>query len=356
MKKIKKYIISIFTILIILYSSNYSAAENFDKIHFLETEGCGDAIILQSNGKFALVDCGEDFESNAILINNYLRSLGATKLDYFIMTHAHSDHIGGFEKLSKLIGIDKFIGMDLGIDKNSILRNSLGEPIKSVHPFYDKKNNSWMVPEIEVNSWKTDIYYQKLIISLANQGIEKDDPSRFIVPKEGSTIKIGNYTLEFNNTFSTLKDIPEIKNNFNASSTWINIYKDDVKIVLSGDIIGSIGDYIVDKYNIENVDLYKIAHHCNTENTTENMIRKMNPKISVAMGVSNETPVATLLSLYGSEVYFTKDNSNIISATVYSNKISLDKEYKTHSTYLNYVWLKYNGKYYYYQDNTPIKK
>ena len=355
MRKIKNYVVSILVIIITFCTSNSYAEKNSDKIHFLETEGYGDTIILQSNGKFALVDCGEDIESNAILINNYLRSLGATKIDYFIMSHAHSDHIGGFEKLSELIKINKFIGMDLGIDKNSVLRNKSGEPIKMLHPFYDKKNNTWRVPEKEVYSWDTDIYYQKLIKSLSKQGIEKSDKSKFIIPKENETIKIGNYTLKFNNTFSKLEDISEIKEDFNSSSTWITIYKDDIKIVLSGDITSTRGDYIVDKYNIKDVDLYKIAHHCHTGNTSENMIKKMNPKISVAMGVSDLSPTATLLSLYGSKVYFTKDNSNIISATVYSNKILLDKEYKTHSTYLDNIWLKYNGKYYYYKSNSPVK-
>lgn len=51
------------------------------------------------------------------------------------MSHAHSDHIGAFSRLSELITINKFIGMYLYMNKDTDLSDHKN------HPFYNKSNN-----------------------------------------------------------------------------------------------------------------------------------------------------------------------------------------------------------------------
>lgn len=286
-----KYLISVIIILIVSILPNKfiainSFADSLNNIYFLDTKENGDSIIIQSRDKFALIDTGEDLESNAQLIANKLKDLGTNHLDYFIMSHAHSDHIGAFSRLSELITIDKFIGMDLGIDKDTDLSDHKN------HPFYDKSNNTWKVPLIEVmddnydnngtveENWRADYYYQKMLISLSMHGIEKEDKERFIVPKENQSIKIGDFTLIFNNTFEKLDDIPEIKTDFNNSSTWITLSNGQSKIAFTGDIDQTRGNYIVNKFpHTNNVDLYKVSHHGLSKNTSYNIAEKLNPII-----------------------------------------------------------------------------
>ena len=88
------------------------------KIHFLTLKGNTLAVLLECNGHFGLVDAGEDgdypkgdnpiypfrdgtvtdpsqaFENQVV---EYLHSVGVTteNFDFFIGTHAHSDHLGG---------------------------------------------------------------------------------------------------------------------------------------------------------------------------------------------------------------------------------------------------------------------
>lgn len=85
-----------------------------DKIHFLDT-GSSDAILLESEGKFAMVDCGEDSDNPRGLpeldlegyenkIVEYVKKTagdenGKVTLEFVIGTHAHSDHLGGFDTL-----------------------------------------------------------------------------------------------------------------------------------------------------------------------------------------------------------------------------------------------------------------
>ncbi|WP_444243937.1 MBL fold metallo-hydrolase, partial [Eubacterium sp.] len=83
-------------------------------IHFLNT-GAGDCIILESNNHFAMIDCAEDTEYPAdkphlkakgyeneildYLLKNCADENGKVNLDFVLGTHAHSDHIGGFDTI-----------------------------------------------------------------------------------------------------------------------------------------------------------------------------------------------------------------------------------------------------------------
>lgn len=59
-----------------------------------QTSG-GDAMILiMPDGKTALLDCGHQGEGSHVV--NRLKQLGINKLDYFIISHPHTDHIGGY--------------------------------------------------------------------------------------------------------------------------------------------------------------------------------------------------------------------------------------------------------------------
>lgn len=104
-------------------SANASAA---DRIHFLKDEDklSGDAIIIESNGRFGLVDAMNPkkaegntddtfgaIHDNGEKVKQYLnklcknagRSGNNCYLDFFIATHSHSDHIGGVPEIAGLI-------------------------------------------------------------------------------------------------------------------------------------------------------------------------------------------------------------------------------------------------------------
>jgi competence protein ComEC len=58
--------------------------------------GQGQSIILQSNGKTFLVDCGGSYDDDAAdIAAEYLLSMGVFRIDGMILTHYDRDHAGG---------------------------------------------------------------------------------------------------------------------------------------------------------------------------------------------------------------------------------------------------------------------
>ena len=113
-----------------VYSDTLSVASG-NRIHFINTKGesGSDAIILESNGHYALIDMGEDYDfpdgSNprypsrvGISTNNeyvledrlfrHMKQVGIKKLDFILGTHVHSDHIGSADEVLKRFPVDRF--------------------------------------------------------------------------------------------------------------------------------------------------------------------------------------------------------------------------------------------------------
>lgn len=72
--------------------------------------GQGQSILLQSDGKTFLVDCGGDYGSEAAdVAAEELLNQGISRLDGIIVTHYDADHAGGVENLLSRIHTDRLI-------------------------------------------------------------------------------------------------------------------------------------------------------------------------------------------------------------------------------------------------------
>jgi competence protein ComEC len=80
------------------------AARTLD-IYWNDVEGGGATLIVTPAGESILIDSGNPGARDAGRIFKTAQIAGLKKIDYFILTHFHTDHYGGAAELSKLIPI-----------------------------------------------------------------------------------------------------------------------------------------------------------------------------------------------------------------------------------------------------------
>ena len=78
-------------------------------IYFVDVEGGQATLIVAPSGQTVLVDAGFPGERDAARIAEVAKVAGVTRLDYFVNTHYHSDHIGGIVPLVGKIPVATFV-------------------------------------------------------------------------------------------------------------------------------------------------------------------------------------------------------------------------------------------------------
>lgn len=105
-------------------------------MHFLDI-GQGDSTLVKCGGQAMLIDAGVDGVGTQI--QNYLTKQGVEKLDYLILTHPDSDHIGSAAVVINKFEIDKVFMSDYEKD-NKTYRNLIRA--------LDQKNLKWETPAV----------------------------------------------------------------------------------------------------------------------------------------------------------------------------------------------------------------
>lgn len=254
---------------------NVQAQENSgNKIHFINVhEGGSDAIILESNGHFAMVDTGEDYDFPDGSDSRYpwrqginttykhvltdrvfrrLKELGVQKLDFILVTHTHSDHIGNVDELLSTYPVDRV---------------------------YLKKYSDNRITKPE-RLWDNLYGYDKVLQTAAEKGVsviqnitQGDAHFQF----GDMDIQLYNYENEYDEN-GNLKPVWDDNSNSLISVVKVN----GKKIYLGGDLDNVHG--AEDKYGslIGKVDLMKFNHHLDTKNSnTKNFIKNLSPEIIV---------------------------------------------------------------------------
>ncbi len=231
-------------------------ASTTEKIHFIKqsvsTTAAGDAILLESNGHFAMIDTGLSDATDQKYVYDYLKSVGVKKLDFVLITHNHNDHIGGFVYLADKLPVGKlYIKTYLGKDsKSSTNKTRYNNAIN--------KANEKKIPITYIDKSFTDgkgFVFQDMTINLYNT-------SQVIHDNEN-----GNTVLEF------------VKTN-------------GYRILLTGDFY-SYSDNVAYMLNLskksefQNLDILKIPHHgygsCAFKNSKK-AANNMNPKYLIITG------------------------------------------------------------------------
>lgn len=75
-------------------------------VHYIDV-GQGDSTLLQTTAGSVLIDCGETEYGETVV--EYLKSQGVEELEYFIITHPDSDHMGCAAYVLQNVSVKKFV-------------------------------------------------------------------------------------------------------------------------------------------------------------------------------------------------------------------------------------------------------
>ncbi|MGN0469018.1 MAG: ComEC/Rec2 family competence protein [Acutalibacteraceae bacterium] len=233
-----------------------------DYIHFLST-GSSDAILIESAGKFALVDAGEDNDNPrgfdflelpgyedevvAYLKKNAADESGKVKLDFVLGTHSHSDHIGGFDTVISDSDIE-------------------------VGRAYLKEYDSSKILDHEVEDWDNQEVYDQMVNALKAKNVP------IISQPDGTPFKLGNFTITL---FNTVDEKTEEKVGENDQSFGVLVEKNGTRVFLAGDIDNLSGDEDRLASEIGDIDLLKVGHHGYFGSTTSNWVKTLSPEYCV---------------------------------------------------------------------------
>ena len=279
--------------------------ESRDAIHFLSTAS-SDAILLESNSAYALIDYAEDsdnprgfdelaYEGYEERVLEYLKANasnenGIVNLDFIIGTHSHSDHIGGFD---------------------TVIADESVEVGRAYLKVYDESQ----INDHEVEKWDNKEVYEQMVNALEAKNIP------IISSIDENTFSLGNFTVTILNT----KDNNTEKVGENDNSLGVLIEKNGAKIFLAGDINNINGDEDRLSPIIGKVDLLKVGHHSYSGSTTANWLKALNPDVCVVTNNYNQTDKRTLRRITRvahSAILVTGSENGIVAVIDDNGKIS----------------------------------
>lgn len=103
-------------------------------VHYISV-GQGNAVLLESDGSYMLVDGGDRSHSSKVV--SYLKEEKVEKLDYVITTHYDSDHLSGILGVIDVFPVDTLLDPDYEADSKlfaSYIKKKAQKGISSIHP------------------------------------------------------------------------------------------------------------------------------------------------------------------------------------------------------------------------------
>lgn len=295
-----------FILLTTMMPINTFAATYYNaKIHYIDV-GQGDAVLIESNKKYILIDTGK----NKSTVSDYLKKQKVKKLDYLILTHPDADHIGGAENIIKNYNIGKII-----------------------------------MPTKEHTS-KT---YENTLLAIKDKGL------KITKPKIGTEYKIGKASFTIIAPNATYKDN-------NNSSVGLKFVNGKTSFLFIGDAEEkSIDDILNNKIDI-NANVLMVGHHGSDTSTTDDLLDAVKADSAIISVGKNSyghptDSVLKLLHNHNIDIYRTDENGTII-ATSNGKKVTIDAssyEYKPTNEAVKTVFITKTGKRYHLEWCSALK-
>ncbi len=280
----------------------FTKAAGDDRIHFLNTAN-SDAILLESNGHFALIDSGEgdsnprrktEYQGFEKTVTEYIHKvaadeIGVAHLDFVMGTHGHYDHIGAFHAILTDSAIEVGAAYFKGIDP-------------AFYKGYEK-------------NWGMEDTYRQIAADLKSRGVTPTLPP--------ATLTFGDFSL----TFYNVENSAELEGKGeNSESIGVKVEKNGKSAFLASDITRTSGveEMVVDL--VGDVDLLKIGHHGYYGSSSMAFLRKIKPEVAIVtnqLGKVYPNVKWNLTMVAHCPFFATFDNDGIIATFTDSGELLL---------------------------------
>ncbi len=301
-------------------------------IHYINV-GQGDCTFIQlPDGKTMLIDTGDTDSVSKWHITDYISALGVTKINYFVLTHSDSDHIGGAKNVLDAFEVENIYRPFALSGGESSTSDSLSgfvcdekEDLAGVYAqllasdVSDVRTNAEKLPRV------TTANYTKTIKSIYSETYIKDSNtlySNVFVNYDGIEIDSTDATVDFSIKFyapliaSGNINIDGVASRTNGFVTVgyktkkINGYTEDdknsicpvikfeykeKKFVFTGDITTQAeGDVLAsltteERQELSNVTVYQAGHHGASNSNSQEWLNLLNPTYTVvSCGANNK--------------------------------------------------------------------
>lgn len=248
-------------------NSAVTEQEGYFYAHFIDV-GQADCTLLKCGDDVVLIDGGEVDSYNTI--KSYLDSQNVTEIDYYILTHAHSDHIGSADDIIRNYKIDNVIMTRLS------------------------QNNT---PTTEV--------YRSLLSALS------ESDAKIIAAKPNNEYSLNSFSFKI---LAPNDDYDELNN----TSVVIKAVYQNNSFIFQGDAEKESEDDILDAGFSVKADVIKLGHHGSNTSTSADYLKAVNPKIAViSCGTDNKynhphKEIITRLEKNNIEYYRTDLNGTVV--------------------------------------------
>ena len=241
----KKYAFMPFLIVLVIFHYFYPIASNKNYFVMLDV-GQGDSILLHSKGKTILIDTGgimsydnrkwSKQKNKYSIVDSvtipYLKKLGIGRIDYLILTHGDYDHLGEAKTLVENFKVENVI-FNCG-EFNELEQDLIKVLDKNKIPYYS------CIKELNIDDNK--LYF----LNNKNYGNENDNSSVIYT-------KLNNH-----------------------------------KFLFMGDAGVEVEEDLIEKYNLQDIDVLKVGHHGSKTSSSKKFIDEIEPKYSIiSVGKNN---------------------------------------------------------------------
>lgn len=196
------------------------------EVHFIDV-GQGDCTLLVCGGKTMLIDCGP--EDSGTKIQLYLKKNNIDRIDYLILTHPDSDHIGGADVIITKYDIGKIYMLD--VEKDTGTYRNVVEAI-------DYRNYKWEQPH------------------------------------SGDKFNLGTAEAVVLGPVSEADDS-------NNSSISLKITNGEKSFIFIGDCEHAGEQELLETGNDLSADVYKVAHHGSADSLNYKFLQAVSPQYAV---------------------------------------------------------------------------